>query len=138
MATFLDQLRADLRAYSGPCPEVVTRLPELFSTLCNLLDDPRTTGASRLVAAAGLGYLMLPFDALPDEEIEGRCDDAYVAAYACRYVADRQGAELVDDAAPEEGLAGELEGWLVALETTLGSRAAGVLAHVGLDGAATL
>jgi uncharacterized membrane protein YkvA (DUF1232 family) len=72
--------RAAARAVAGVVPDFVV----LFR---GLLGDPRVPRRRKLVLAAVLPYLALPFDLVPDfVPVAGYLDDAVVVALALRYV----------------------------------------------------
>ena len=74
-------LRADARAVAGFVPDCAV----LFS---RLLRDPRVPRRRKLILAALVGYLALPFDLVPDFiPVAGQLDDALVVALALRSVA---------------------------------------------------
>jgi uncharacterized membrane protein YkvA (DUF1232 family) len=72
--------RTTARAVAGVVPDFVV----LFR---GLLSDPRVPRRRKLVLAAVLPYLALPFDLVPDfVPVAGYLDDAVVVALALRYV----------------------------------------------------
>ena len=82
-------LRADARAVAGFVPDCAV----LFS---RLLRDPRVPRRRKLILAALVGYLALPFDLVPDFiPVAGQLDDALIAALALRRVLRRAGEPLL-------------------------------------------
>lgn len=81
--------RADARALAGFIPDCVV----LFR---RLLADPGVPRSRKLVLAAMLAYLVMPFDLVPDFiPVAGQLDDAVVVALALRSVLRAGGADLV-------------------------------------------
>ena len=81
--------RADARA-------LATFIPDCLVLLHVLLRDPRVPRRRKLLLAALLGYLTMPFDLVPDFiPIAGQLDDAIVVALVVRSVLRSGGPELV-------------------------------------------
>ncbi len=87
---FLAGRREDARALAGFVPDCVV----LFS---RLLRDERLPGRHKLLVAALLPYLLLPFDLIPDFiPVAGQLDDAVIVALVLRRVL-RASPELVEE-----------------------------------------
>jgi uncharacterized membrane protein YkvA (DUF1232 family) len=81
--------REDARALAGFIPDCVV----LFR---RLLDDDRVPRRSKLLLAALIGYLAMPFDLVPDFiPIAGQLDDAIIVAIVLRTVLRAGGPELL-------------------------------------------
>ena len=72
--------RGDARAWAGLIPDCLV----LFK---RLMGDPRVPRARKVLLAAMLGYLAMPFDLIPDFiPVAGQLDDAIVVAAVLRAV----------------------------------------------------
>src|SRR5438067_1700157 len=81
--------RTDARALAGFVPDCVV----LFG---RLIRDPRVPRRSKLLVAALIPYLALPFDLIPDFiPVVGQLDDALLVAFVLRRVVRRTDPELV-------------------------------------------
>ena len=61
-----------------------------------LLSDPRVPRRKKLILAALIPYLLMPFDLVPDFiPVAGYLDDAVIVAFALRYVLRRSGPDLI-------------------------------------------
>ena len=92
--------RTDARAFAGFVPDCVV----LFS---RLLRDPRVPRRSKVLVAALIPYLALPFDLIPDFiPIAGLADDAILVAFVLRRLVRRTGAEVLRELwpGPEQSL----------------------------------
>jgi uncharacterized membrane protein YkvA (DUF1232 family) len=133
-SSYLEILRATAAAANGPHAEIVRLLPRLFSTLANLLDQPVLDSPTRRIVSAALGYLVAPFDAMPDDAETGFVDDVLVALLACRWVKKHCGPAVLDDAWPgDEDLSIRVDSWYDDARTALAGMELGVLEYVGLD-----
>jgi uncharacterized membrane protein YkvA (DUF1232 family) len=100
LAFVLAGRRTDARALAGFVPDCAV-------LLTRLLRDPRVPRRSKLLVAALIPYLALPFDLVPDFiPVAGQLDDAILAAFVLRRVVRRTGAELIRELwpGPEAGL----------------------------------
>jgi uncharacterized membrane protein YkvA (DUF1232 family) len=89
-AFFLAGRREDARAIAGLVPDCIV----LFS---RLLRDPRLARRQKLLVAALLPYLLLPFDLIPDFiPVAGQLDDAVLVALVLRRVL-RSRPDLVEE-----------------------------------------
>ena len=81
--------REQARALAGFVPDC--------AVLCRrLISDPRVPRARKLALAAMLGYLLLPFDLVPDFiPVAGQLDDAVLLALALRGIARGAGAGML-------------------------------------------
>jgi uncharacterized membrane protein YkvA (DUF1232 family) len=101
IALVLAGRRTDARALAGFVPDCVV----LFG---RLLRDPRVPRQSKLLVAALIPYLALPFDLIPDFiPVVGQLDDALLVAFVLRRVVRRTDPELLRELWP--GPASSLE-----------------------------
>ena len=86
-----------VRAVAGFVPDCVV----LFR---RLLADDRVPRRKKLVLAALVPYLVLPFDLVPDFiPVAGYLDDAVVVAFVLRYALHGSGPELIEQHWPGPG-----------------------------------
>ena len=86
--------RTDARALVGFVPDCAV-------LLTRLLRDPRVPRRSKVLVAALIPYLALPFDLIPDFiPVAGQLDDAVLVAFVLRRVVRRSGPELVRELWP--------------------------------------
>jgi uncharacterized membrane protein YkvA (DUF1232 family) len=87
--------------------ELARFVPDCAVLLTRLLRDPRVPRRSKLLVAALIPYLALPFDLVPDFiPVAGQLDDAILVVFVLRRVVRRTGAELIRELwpGPEAGL----------------------------------
>lgn len=83
--------KEEARAVAGLVPDFVV----LFR---RLLSDSRLSRRRKLVLAALIPYLAMPFDLVPDFiPVAGYLDDAVIVAFALRYVLRGSGPELIEE-----------------------------------------
>ena len=81
--------REDARALAG-------FVPDCLVLLRRLLGDRRVPRRSKLLVAALIGYLAMPFDIVPDViPVAGQLDDALVVALVLRTVLGAGGPDVV-------------------------------------------
>jgi uncharacterized membrane protein YkvA (DUF1232 family) len=86
--------RTDARALAGFVPDCVV----LFS---RLLRDPRVPRRSKILVAALIPYLALPFDLIPDFiPVAGQADDAILVALVLRVLVKRTDAVVLRELWP--------------------------------------
>ena len=86
--------RTDARALAGFVPDCVV-------LLTRLLRDPRVPRRSKVLVAALLPYLALPFDLIPDFiPVVGQLDDAILVALVLRRVVLQTDPELLRELWP--------------------------------------
>jgi uncharacterized membrane protein YkvA (DUF1232 family) len=86
--------RTDARALAGFVPDCVV-------LLTRLVRDPRVPRRSKVLVAALLPYLALPFDLIPDFiPVVGQLDDAILVALVLRRVVLRTDPELLRELWP--------------------------------------
>lgn len=81
--------RTDARALAGFIPDCIV----LFR---RLLADQRVSRGRKLLLAALIGYLAMPFDLVPDFiPVAGQLDDAIIVALVLRTILRSAGADLL-------------------------------------------
>src|SRR5215208_2527737 len=71
-------------------------VPDCVVLFRRLLGDPRVPRRRKLLLAASIGYLALPFDLVPDFiPVAGQLDDAIIVVLALRAVLREGGPELL-------------------------------------------
>jgi uncharacterized membrane protein YkvA (DUF1232 family) len=77
--------------------DLVVLLPDLSALLTRLLRDPRVAPGDKLVALLGLGYLLLPFDLIPELILGpiGLVDDLLVVAAALSRIVNHVHPDVV-------------------------------------------
>jgi uncharacterized membrane protein YkvA (DUF1232 family) len=86
--------RTDARALAGFMPDCVI----LFT---RLLRDPRVPRGSKVLVAALVPYLALPFDLIPDFiPVAGQADDAILVALVLRVLVRHTSAEVLRELWP--------------------------------------
>jgi uncharacterized membrane protein YkvA (DUF1232 family) len=87
--------------------ELALFVPDCAVLFKRLLTDPRVPLRAKLLLVAAIGYLLMPFDFVPDFiPWLGQLDDVVVVAIAAAYVARSAGREVVAELWPggEAGL----------------------------------
>jgi uncharacterized membrane protein YkvA (DUF1232 family) len=71
-------------------------VPDCVVLFKRLLSDPRVPRHKKLILAALIPYLLMPFDLVPDFiPVAGYLDDAVIVAFALRYVLRGSGTDLI-------------------------------------------
>jgi uncharacterized membrane protein YkvA (DUF1232 family) len=71
-------------------------VPDCVVLFRRLLSDPRVPRRKKLVLAALIPYLLMPFDLVPDFiPVAGYLDDAVIVAFALGYVLRDSGPDLI-------------------------------------------
>jgi uncharacterized membrane protein YkvA (DUF1232 family) len=71
-------------------------IPDCLILFRRVLADDRATRGSKLLLAALIGYLAMPFDLVPDFiPVAGQLDDAIIVAFVLRSVLRASGQELL-------------------------------------------
>ena len=71
-------------------------VPDCVVLFKRLLSDPRVPRRKKLVLAALIPYLLMPFDLVPDFiPVAGYLDDAVIVAFALRYTLRGSGPDLI-------------------------------------------
>jgi uncharacterized membrane protein YkvA (DUF1232 family) len=80
---------------------VARLVPDFVILFRRLLSDHRVPRRTKLLLAALIAYLVLPFDLVPDFiPVAGYLDDAVVIAFALRHVLRRCGPGLIEELWP--------------------------------------
>ena len=93
-SSYYEMLREEVTAYDGENAEFIHLAPGLYRLMLALLDDNRIKKRGRQLLGIALGYLVAPYDIIP-EEIKGPAgyiDDVFV----CLYVLKRMRRSLDD------------------------------------------
>jgi uncharacterized membrane protein YkvA (DUF1232 family) len=81
---------------SGDARALAGFIPDCLVLITRLMRDERVPRRRKLLLAALLGYLALPFDLVPDfVPVAGQLDDVLVVALVLRHFLRSGGAELV-------------------------------------------
>lgn len=89
LALIVSGRRTEARAFAGFIPDCVV-------LVCRLLSDPRVPRRRKVLLGGLVGYLVLPFDLVPDFiPVVGQLDDAILAALVLRTVLRAGGEELL-------------------------------------------
>ncbi len=76
--------------------EAAAAVPAVIKLVARLAGDSRVDLRARLVLAGAVGYIVLPFDIVPDWVPGlGRLDDVVVSALAMKILLDGAGEEIV-------------------------------------------
>jgi uncharacterized membrane protein YkvA (DUF1232 family) len=71
-------------------------VPDCVVLFKRLLSDPRVPRSKKLLLAASIPYLLMPFDLVPDfVPVAGYLDDAVIVAFLLRYVLQGSGPDLI-------------------------------------------
>ena len=87
--------------------ELLAFIPDCVTLVRRLLGDPRVPRGAKAMLVLLVGYLLLPFDLVPDFiPVAGQLDDAILVAAVLAYVVRRSGPEVVEELWPgsERGL----------------------------------
>ena len=77
---------------------VATLVPDFVVLFRRLLADPRLSRRRKLVLAALIPYLAMPFDLVPDfVPVAGYLDDAVIVVFFLRHVLRGSGPELIEE-----------------------------------------
>jgi uncharacterized membrane protein YkvA (DUF1232 family) len=77
---------------------LATLVPDFVVLFRRLLADPRVSRRRKLVLAALIPYLAMPFDLVPDfVPVAGYLDDVVIVAFVLRHVLRGSGPELIEE-----------------------------------------
>ncbi|CAN5213887.1 hypothetical protein BH20ACT22_BH20ACT22_12490 [soil metagenome] len=80
----------------GRLKELWMFLPQLLKLMYELLRDPRVPSRNKAIVAVVAGYLLLPFDIIPDFiPFIGQADDLVLVAFALDQILNRVPEEIV-------------------------------------------
>jgi uncharacterized membrane protein YkvA (DUF1232 family) len=81
---------------AGRLKELWMFLPQLLKLMYELLRDPRVPPRNKAIVAVVAGYLLLPFDIIPDFiPFIGQADDLVLVAFALDQILNRVPEEIV-------------------------------------------
>lgn len=92
----------------GDASALVTFIPDCVVLVTRLAREPRVPRRRKLLLLALVGYLLLPFDLIPDfVPVAGQLDDAIIVALVLRHFVRAGGEPLMRELwpGPEESLA---------------------------------
>jgi uncharacterized membrane protein YkvA (DUF1232 family) len=92
----------------GDARALATFIPDCVVLVTRLSRDPRVPRSRKVLLAALLGYLALPFDLVPDSiPVAGQLDDAIVVALVLRSLVRSTGDDVIRELwpGPERSLA---------------------------------
>ena len=80
---FEDDLKETFDGYRGVHSELLNMTPDMFTLLCDLMQDERVKWDARMLVNAALSYLVVPSDIIPEDEYGeiGYIDDLFLCAY---------------------------------------------------------
>ena len=93
---FYDTLCENLETYSGEYESFIDYGPDLFKTLCELLNCD-IDHSLRLPICGAIAYYVTPEDVIPENIYGpyGYIDDIYLSAHVLKMVADAHGYEFI-------------------------------------------
>ena len=96
---FSDTLRENLDSFEGEYAPFIDCGPNLFTLLCDLLDNKKLSKESRLEINAAIAYYVIPNDVIPEEVYGpyGYIDDIFVTVYVLRRIADNHGYDFLQE-----------------------------------------
>lgn len=95
---FYDTLIENLEIYSGEYESFIDYGPDLFKTLCELLNC-EIDKSLKLPICGAIAYYVTPEDVIPENVYGpyGYIDDIYLSAYVLKMVADKHGYEFIEE-----------------------------------------
>lgn len=98
--------------------DAVRRIPAYLRLLWGLLTDERVSNIDKVLVAAAIGYVIMPFDLIPDFiPVIGEIDDIYVIMLALNRLISHAGYDVIADhwdGDPEELTPKSLEAVMLA------------------------
>ncbi|MDI9615146.1 YkvA family protein [Methanothermobacter sp.] len=131
---FYDVLRDNINSYRGEYERIVDYAPDLFRLLADVLRSDELLGEERLRISAAMGYLVAPYDVIPEEIYgpHGYIDDVYLCAVVVDELASRHGyAFLEEHWAGDEELESVIEECLERASEILGEKRGEILSYAG-------
>ena len=94
---FSDTLRENLYNSKGNYASFINYSPDLFSLLCDILDEEVINQELRMKLTSAIAYFVIPNDVISEEiyGAYGYVDDIYISVYVLKKVADENGYEIL-------------------------------------------
>lgn len=132
---FYDVLRDNINSYRGEYERIVDYAPDLFRLLADVLRSDELGSGERLRISAAMGYLVAPYDVIPEEIYgpHGYIDDVYLCAVVVEEIASKHGYGFLEDYwAGDEDLEYVIEECLERASEILGEKTEEILSYAGL------
>jgi len=96
---FSDTLRENLDSFEGEYALFINCGPNLFTLLCDVLNNKKLSKESRLEINAAIAYYVIPNDVVPEDIYGpyGYIDDIFVSVFVLRKIADIHGYEFLQE-----------------------------------------
>ncbi|BDH79317.1 MAG TPA: DUF1232 domain-containing protein [Methanothermobacter sp.] len=133
---FYDLLRENLDKYRGDYEMIVDYAPDIFQLLSDLLNDDKIGAKTRLMICATLGYLVAPYDILPEEIYgpHGYIDDIFLCSLIIEKIAQDLGYNYLEKYwKGEENLKSVIRECQRRSRDILGEDTEKVLSYVGFE-----
>ena len=94
---YSDTLKENLESFEEDYAEFINYGPNLFTLLCDILNDKRINKMFRLEIGAAISYFVIPNDVIPEEIYGpyGYIDDIFVATFVLKKVAKKYGFDFL-------------------------------------------
>ncbi|ADL58459.1 MULTISPECIES: YkvA family protein [Methanothermobacter] len=132
---FYDVLRENINSYRGEYERIVDYAPDLFRLLADVLRSDELGSDERLRISAAMGYLVAPYDVIPEEIYgpHGYIDDVYLCAVVVDELASRHGYGFLEEYwAGDEDLEYVIEECMERASEILGEKTEEILSYAGL------
>lgn len=85
---FYDILLENTRDYSGKYKNILIHAPNIYATLCKLLDSKNISESYRNILSSAIAYFILPKDIFPEDIFgtRGYIDDVYLCLFILRKI----------------------------------------------------
>jgi len=132
---FYDVLRENINSYRGEYESIVDYAPDLFRLLADVLGGDEIRAGERLKVCAAMGYLVAPYDVIPEEIYgpHGYIDDVYLCAVVVDELAGRLGYSYLEEYwMGDEDLESVIRECISRASEILGEQTSEVLSYAGL------
>ncbi|MCI6775401.1 YkvA family protein [Methanobrevibacter boviskoreani] len=94
---FSNTLIENLNSFDDGYASFIDYAPDLFSLLCDILDEKIINQELRVYLTSAIAYFVIPNDVISEEiyGAYGYVDDIYISVYVLRKVADENGYEIL-------------------------------------------